>query len=175
MSIPPITRQPVQLHYAVGQCSLGSVLVAGGELGICAVLLGDDPESVTGELKKRFPHTALLRRDQELAQYLSQVVGLVEAPARPLDILIDLRGSTFQQRVWQALREIPVGTTTTYTEVATRIGAPKAVRAVARACATNPLALVVPCHRVIGKSGGLTGYRWGLERKRTLLDRESQR
>jgi AraC family transcriptional regulator, regulatory protein of adaptative response / methylated-DNA-[protein]-cysteine methyltransferase len=175
MSVPAITRQPAQLHYAIGQCSLGSVLVAGGERGICAVLLGDDPESLTGELEKRFPHTALLRRDQELAQYLSQVVGLVEVPARPLDLLIDLRGSTFQQRVWQALREIPVGTTTTYTEVATRIGAPRAVRAVARACATNPLALVVPCHRVIGKSGGLTGYRWGLERKRMLLERESQR
>jgi AraC family transcriptional regulator of adaptative response/methylated-DNA-[protein]-cysteine methyltransferase len=103
------------------------------------------------------------------------VIGLIEAPGRPLDLLLDLRGSTFQQRVWQALREIPVGTTTTYTEVASRIGAPKAVRAVARACATNPLALVVPCHRVIGKSGSLTGYRWGLERKRMLLDRESQR
>jgi AraC family transcriptional regulator of adaptative response/methylated-DNA-[protein]-cysteine methyltransferase len=103
------------------------------------------------------------------------VVELIEAPGRPLDLLLDLRGSTFQQRVWQALREIPVGTTTTYTEVASRIGAPKAVRAVARACATNPLALVIPCHRVIGKTGSLTGYRWGLERKRMLLDRESQR
>ena len=175
MNAPAIARQPAELHYAIGHCSLGSVLVARGERGVCAVLLGDDPESVARELENRFPRTALLRRDQELAQYLSQVVGLIEAPGRPLDLLLDLRGSTFQQRVWQALREIPAGTTTTYTEVATRIGAPKAVRAVARACATNPLALVVPCHRVIGKSGSLTGYRWGLERKRMLLDRESQR
>ena len=175
MSVPAITRHPGELHYAIGRCSLGSVLVAGGERGLCAVLLGDDAESVTRELEKRFPQTALLRRDQDLAQYLCQVVGLIEAPGRPLDLLLDLRGTTFQQRVWQALREIPAGTTSTYTEVASRIGVPKAVRAVARACATNPLALVVPCHRVVGKDGGLTGYRWGLERKRILLERESQR
>jgi AraC family transcriptional regulator, regulatory protein of adaptative response / methylated-DNA-[protein]-cysteine methyltransferase len=175
MSVPAITRHPAELHYAIGRCSLGSVLVARGERGLCAVLLGDDPESVTCELEKRFPQTTLLRRDQDLAQYLSQVVGLIEAPGRPLDLLLDLRGTTFQQRVWQALREIPAGTTSTYSKLASRIGAPKAVRAVARACATNPLALVAPCHRVIGKDGGLTGYRWGVERKRILLERESQR
>jgi AraC family transcriptional regulator of adaptative response/methylated-DNA-[protein]-cysteine methyltransferase len=174
MSVPA-TRQIAQLHYAIGQCSLGFVLIARAERGVCAVLLGDDPESVTSELEKRFALTPLLRRDEELAECLSQVVGLIEAPGRPLDLLLDLRGSTFQQRVWQALREIPVGTTTTYSEVASRIGAPKAVRAVARACATNPLALLVPCHRVIGKNGGLTGYRWGVERKRMLLERESRK
>ena len=174
MSVPA-TRQVAQLHYAIGQCSLGFVLIARAERGVCAVLLGDDPESVTSELEKRFAPTSLLRRDEELAECLSQVVGLIEAPGRPLDLLLDLRGSTFQRRVWQALREIPVGTTTTYSEVASRIGAPKAVRAVARACATNPLALLVPCHRVIGKNGGLTGYRWGVERKRMLLERESQK
>ena len=174
MSVPA-TRQIAQLHYAIGQCSLGFVLIARAERGVCAVLLGDDPESVTRELEKRFAPTPLLRRDDELAAYLSQVVGLIEAPGRPLDLLLDLRGSTFQQRVWQALREIPVGTTTTYSEVASRIGAPKAVRAVARACATNPLALLVPCHRVIGKDGDLSGYRWGMERKRMLLERESQK
>ena len=175
MSVPAIARQPAELHYAIGHCSLGSVLVARGERGVCGVLLGDDAESVTRELGTRFPRTILLRRDQELAQYLAQVVGLIEAPGRPFDLLLDLRGTTFQQRVWQALREIPAGTTSTYTEVASRIGARNAVRAVARACATNPLALVVPCHRVIGKDGGLTGYRWGLERKRILLEREAQR
>ena len=174
MSVPA-TRQIAQLHYAIGQCSLGLVLIARADQGVCAVLLGDDPKSVTSELEKRFAPTRLLRRDEELAEYLSQVVGLIETPSRPLDLLLDLRGSTFQQRVWQALREIPVGTTTTYTEVASRIGAPKAVRAVARACATNPLALLVPCHRVIGKDGGLTGYRWGVERKRMLLERESRK
>ncbi|HEX6405575.1 MAG TPA: methylated-DNA--[protein]-cysteine S-methyltransferase [Gemmatimonadales bacterium] len=172
MSVPA-TRQIAQLYYAIGQCSLGFVLIARAERGVCAVLLGDNPESVTSELEKRFAPASLLRRDDELAEYLSQIVGLIEAPGRPLDLLLDLRGSTFQQRVWQALREIPVGTTTTYSEVASRIGAPKAVRAVARACATNPLALLVPCHRVIGKDGDLTGYRWGVERKRTLLERES--
>ena len=174
MSVPA-TRQIAQLHYAIGPCSLGFVLIARAERGVCAVLLGDNPESLTSELEKRFAHTPLLRRDEELAEYLSQVVGLIETPSRPLDLLLDLRGSTFQRRVWQALREIPVGTTTTYTEVASRIGAPKAVRAVARACATNPLALLVPCHRVIGKDGGLTGYRWGVERKRMLLERESRK
>jgi AraC family transcriptional regulator of adaptative response/methylated-DNA-[protein]-cysteine methyltransferase len=174
MSVPS-TRQIAQLHYAIGQCSLGFVLIARAERGVCAVLLGDDPESVTTELEKRFAPTSLLRRDEELAEYLSQVVGLIEVPGRPLDLLLDLRGSTFQQRVWQALREIPAGTTTTYSEVASRIGAPKAVRAVARACATNPLALLVPCHRVIGKDGDLSGYRWGMERKRMLLERESQK
>ena len=175
MSVPAITRQPAELHYTIGHCSLGFILIARGEQGICAVLLGDDPESVTGELEKRFPQTALLRLDQELAQYLAQVVRLTESPGQPLDLLLDLRGTTFQRRVWQALQEIPAGTTTTYSEVASRIGAPRAVRAVARACATNPLALVVPCHRVIGKNGTLTGYRWGLERKRVLLEREFQR
>jgi AraC family transcriptional regulator, regulatory protein of adaptative response / methylated-DNA-[protein]-cysteine methyltransferase len=174
MSVPA-TRQTAQLHYAIGQCSLGFVLIARSERGVCAVLLGDDPESVTGELEKRFAPTVLLRRDEELAEYLSQVVGLIEAPGRPLNLLLDLRGSTFQQRVWQALREIPAGATTTYSELAGRIGSPKAVRAVARACASNPLALLVPCHRVIGKDGGLTGYRWGVERKRMLLERESRK
>ena len=173
MSVPA-TRQVAQLHYAIGQCSLGFVLIARAERGVCAVLLGDNPESVTTELEKCFAPTSLLRCDEELAEYLSQVVGLIEVPSRPLDLLLDLRGSTFQQRVWQALREIPVGTTTTYSEVASRIGAPKAVRAVARACATNPLALLVPCHRVIGKDGDLSGYRWGIERKRMLLEREFQ-
>jgi len=175
MSVPAITRQLAELHYAIGHCSLGSVLVARGEQGVCAVLLGDDPESISRELESRFPDTTLLRRDEALAQYLAQVVGVIEAPGRPLDLLLDLRGTSFQLQVWQALREIPAGTTSTYSKVASRIGAPKAVRAVARACATNPLALVVPCHRVIGKDSGLTGYRWGLERKRILLERESRR
>jgi AraC family transcriptional regulator, regulatory protein of adaptative response / methylated-DNA-[protein]-cysteine methyltransferase len=163
---------PTELHFAIGQCSLGSVLVARSEHGVCAVLLGDEPEAVIRELAQRFPGSVLLRQDEELGHSLAQVVGLVEAPGQTLNLLIDLRGTTFQQRVWQALREIPPGTTSTYTEVAGRIGSPKAVRAVARACAGNRLALVVPCHRVIGSDGALSGYRWGLERKRILLQRE---
>jgi AraC family transcriptional regulator, regulatory protein of adaptative response / methylated-DNA-[protein]-cysteine methyltransferase len=166
---------PTELHFAIGQCSLGSVLVARSERGVCAILLGDEPEAVIHELTQRFPRAVLVRQDEELGHSVSQVVGLVEAPGPTLDLLLDLRGSTFQQRVWQALREIPAGTTSTYTEVAGRIGAPKASRAVARACASNRLAVVVPCHRVIGSDGALSGYRWGLDRKRILLRREGAR
>ena len=167
------TTSAADLHFAIGQCSLGSVLVARGERGVRAILLGDDPESVTRELKRRFPSEALVRRDEHLAQSLSQVIGLVETPGQTLDLLLDLRGTAFQQRVWQALREIPAGSTVTYTEVARRIGAPKSVRAVAQACASNALALVVPCHRVVRSDGDLAGYRWGVGRKRMLLQREA--
>jgi AraC family transcriptional regulator of adaptative response/methylated-DNA-[protein]-cysteine methyltransferase len=170
LSIPATT----ELQFALGQCSLGSVLVAQGERGVCAILLGDEPEAVIRELAERFPRTELVRRDADLTELVSQVVGLVETPARPLDLLLDLRGTTFQQRVWQALREIPAGTTATYTEVASRIGAPRAVRAVAHACAVNALAVAVPCHRVVRSDGALSGYRWGVERKRRLLESEAR-
>jgi AraC family transcriptional regulator, regulatory protein of adaptative response / methylated-DNA-[protein]-cysteine methyltransferase len=170
MSAPRLTA--TELRFAIGQCSLGSVLVARTKRGVCAILLGDTPEAVVLELTHRFPQAVLVRQDKDLADSVSQVVGLVETPGQTLDLLLDLRGTTFQHRVWQALREIPAGTTSTYTEVAGRIGAPKAVRAVARACASNPLAVVVPCHRVVGSDGALSGYRWGIERKRALLQRE---
>jgi len=163
-----------ELSFAIGQCSLGAVLVARSGRGVCAILLGDNPESVTEELTKRFPEAIHVRRDEDLRESLAQVIGLVESPGQPLELLLDLRGTAFQQRVWQALREIPAGATTTYAEVATRIGAPTSARAVAHACATNPLALVVPCHRVIRRDGTLAGYYWGLERKRILLEREAQ-
>jgi AraC family transcriptional regulator of adaptative response/methylated-DNA-[protein]-cysteine methyltransferase len=162
------------LHYAIGQCSLGRILVARSERGVCAIFLDDDPEALTRELADRFPQATLVRRDDELAQSVAEVTGLVETPRKPLELLLDLRGTVFQQRVWQALREIPAGTTTTYAEVARRIGAPKSVRAVAHACATNPVALVVPCHRVLRRDGALAGYRWGLDRKRILLEREAE-
>jgi AraC family transcriptional regulator, regulatory protein of adaptative response / methylated-DNA-[protein]-cysteine methyltransferase len=168
------TTEAPELYYAIGECSLGSVLVARSQRGVCAVLLGDDPASVTGELGHRFPEAVLVRRDDQLNQSLSQVIDVIERPGQTLDLLLDLRGTAFQQRVWQALREIPAGRTTTYTEVAGRIGAPRAVRAVAHACATNRLALVVPCHRVVRTDGSLGGYHWGLERKRILLERETR-
>lgn len=175
MSASVTSSAAADLHFAIGQCSLGSVLVASGARGVRAILLGDDPESVIGELKRRFPDATLVRRDEDLSQSLSQVIGLVETPGQPLDLLLDLRGTTFQQRVWQALQEIPAGSTVTYSQVACRIGAPKSVRAVAHACASNALALVVPCHRVVRSDGGLAGYRWGVERKRILLQREAMR
>jgi AraC family transcriptional regulator of adaptative response/methylated-DNA-[protein]-cysteine methyltransferase len=125
------------------------------------------------ELTRRFPRASLIREDDELGGLLTDVVGLVEAPGRGVDLLLDLRGTAFQQRVWQALREIPAGTTATYTEVASRIGEPMSVRAVAHACAANPLAVAVPCHRVVRADGSLSGYRWGVQRKRALLQREA--
>lgn len=161
------------IRFAVGECSLGAILVAATEKGICSILLGDDPNALVHELERQFPKAQLVGGDQEFEQWVAKVVGLVEASALPFDLPLDLRGTAFQQRVWQALRAIPAGATASYSDVAASIGAPKAVRAVARACASNPLAVVIPCHRVVRNDGGLSGYRWGVERKRALLDREA--
>ncbi len=163
-----------QIRFAVGECSLGSILVARSDRGVCAILLGDDPDRLARELQDRFPRATLVGGDVEYEATVAAVVGLVESPGLGLDLPLDVRGTAFQQRVWQALREIPAGSTATYTEVARRIGAPRAVRAVARACATNPLAVAIPCHRVVRNDGGLSGYRWGVERKRALLEREAR-
>jgi AraC family transcriptional regulator of adaptative response/methylated-DNA-[protein]-cysteine methyltransferase len=157
----------------VGECSLGSILVAATGKGICAILLGDDPEALVRELDDRFPKATLIAGDEAFEEWVAKVVGLVEAPALGLDLPLDVRGTAFQRRVWQALREIPPGSTTSYREIAARIGAPKAVRAVAQACASNPIAVAIPCHRVVRNNGELSGYRWGVERKRALLDREA--
>jgi AraC family transcriptional regulator of adaptative response/methylated-DNA-[protein]-cysteine methyltransferase len=162
------------IRFAVGECSLGSILVAQSERGICAILLGDDPDALTRDLQDRFPQATLIGGDAAFERLVAQVVGFVEAPAVGLDLPLDVRGTAFQQRVWQALRHIPAGATASYTDIATRIGAPQAVRAVARACAANPLAVAIPCHRVVRHDGALSGYRWGIERKRTLLAREAQ-
>jgi len=148
--------------------------VARSVRGLCAILLGDHPEDLVRELGKRFPQALRIRGDGQFEQLMRQVVSLVEAPRRPLDLLLDVRGTVFQQRVWEALREIPAGSTTTYKEIAGRIGAPRSIRAVAQACAANPLAVAIPCHRVVRQDGGLSGYRWGLERKRALLQREAR-
>lgn len=162
------------IRFAIGECSLGSILVARSERGVCAILLGDDPDALARDLQDRFPRATLIGGDAEFERLVSQVVGFVEAPGIGLDLPLDVRGTAFQQRVWQALREIPAGSTTTYTEVARRIGSPMSVRAVAQACAANALAVAIPCHRVVRKDGGLSGYRWGVDRKRALLQREAR-
>ncbi len=160
------------LRFAIGECWLGSILVAASEQGVCAILLGDDPQKLARDLQDRFPKAQLVGGDAAFDQWVAQVVGFVEAPAVGLDLPLDIRGTAFQQRVWQALRAIPAGSTATYTEIAKRIGCPRSMRAVARACCANPLAVAIPCHRVVRTDGGLAGYRWGVERKRALLDRE---
>ena len=161
------------IRFAVGECSLGSILVAAAARGVCAVLLGDDPEALAHELEDRFPRAALVGGDGEFESVVARIIGLVEAPALGLELPLDLRGTTFQRRIWLALREVPAGTTASYSEIADRVGSPKAARAVARACAANPLAVAVPCHRVVRNDGKLGGYRWGVQRKRALLAREA--
>ena len=160
------------IRFAVGECSLGSILVASSDRGVCAISLGDDPDMLVRELQDRFSRSNMIGGDSNFEKLVAKVVGFIEAPMLGLDLPLDIRGTTFQQRVWQALREIPAGTTISYTDIADRIGMPKAVRAVARACGANVLAVAIPCHRVVRSDGSLSGYRWGVERKRVLLKRE---
>jgi AraC family transcriptional regulator, regulatory protein of adaptative response / methylated-DNA-[protein]-cysteine methyltransferase len=160
------------IRFAVGECSLGSILVAATGKGVCAILFGDDPDALVRELQDRFPKAQLIGGDDGFERLVATVVGFIEAPAQGLDLPLDMRGTAFQQRVWQALRQIPSGSTASYAEIAKRIGRPKAVRAVAQACASNRIAVAIPCHRVVRTDGALSGYRWGAERKRALLDRE---
>ena len=162
-----------RIRFAVGQASLGAVLVAATKKGVCAITLGDDPHALVRELQDRFPNAEFEGGDVEFERMVAQVVGLVEAPGQRLDLPLDIRGTAFQQRVWAALRAIPPGKTATYQEVARAIGQPKAVRAVAQACGANPLAVAIPCHRVVRTDGDVSGYRWGVERKRKLIDREA--
>ena len=163
------------LRFAIGQCSLGSILVASSPGGVAAILLGDDPDALVRDLQDRFRNADLVGRDAGYETLVARVVGLVEAPGMGCDLPLDIRGTVFQQRVWQALREIPPGATSTYGEIADRIGATGGARAVAGACAANSLAVAIPCHRVVRQDGALSGYRWGIERKRTLLELEGAR
>ncbi len=165
----------MSMRFAVGQCWLGAVLVAATETGVCAVFLGDDPDALVQELQDRFPKALLVGGDRDFEGHMAKVIGSVEAPGQGLHLPMDIRGTAFQQRVWQALRDIPAGATASYTDIARRIGAPKAVRAVAGACGANPIAVAIPCHRVVRRDGALSGYRWGIERKRALLQREAIR
>jgi AraC family transcriptional regulator, regulatory protein of adaptative response / methylated-DNA-[protein]-cysteine methyltransferase len=161
------------IRFAVGECSLGSVLVAASERGVCAIYLGDDPDALVKDLQDQFPKAHLVGGDKKFERTVAQVVGFIEAPKTGLDLPLDVRGTAFQQRVWQALREIPAGSTASYTDIAERIGLPKAVRAVAGACASNKLAVAIPCHRVVRHDGNISGYRWGVGRKSALLEREA--
>lgn len=160
------------IRFAVAHCALGALLVAASDKGVCAILMDDDPEALVQSLQQRFPRAELVGADAGFEQWVARVIGFIEAPGIGLDLPLDLRGTAFQRRVWQALCRVPVGETISYTQLARRIGMPGAVRAVAQACARNPLALAVPCHRVVRTDGSLSGYRWGVERKRELLQRE---
>ena len=161
------------IRFAIGECSLGSILVAQSDRGICAILLGDDPDSLARELQDQFPQANLIGGDPSFERIVAKVVGFVETPSLGLDLPLDVRGTAFQQRVWQSLRKIPAGSTASYTEIAKLIGCPKSVRAVAQACGANTLAVAIPCHRVVRNDGALSGYRWGVERKRALLAKEA--
>lgn len=167
-----------QIQFGFGQFWLGGFLVAASPLGVCSIKLGDDPQALMDDLRREFPQAEPMGKNTVFKQWMAAVVGLMESPGLGLEVPLDVRGTEFQQRVWQALRAIPVGQTASYAEIARRIGQPKAVRAVAGACAANRLAVVIPCHRVVGSGysskGELGGYRWGVERKQALLNREKQ-
>jgi AraC family transcriptional regulator of adaptative response/methylated-DNA-[protein]-cysteine methyltransferase len=162
------------IRYAIAESSLGLTLVAASEKGVCAIYFGDEPEGLRKDLQATFPRAEIVSADKSFEKLTAKVLAFVDDPAKDLDLPLDMRGTAFQHRVWEALRRIPAGTTASYAEIARKIGKPKAVRAVARACATNRIAVAIPCHRVIGSNGSLTGYRGGIERKRTLLAKEAK-
>ena len=162
------------IKFAIGECSLGSVLVAASDKGVCAILFGDDPKALRQELEKQFPRARLVSGDKSFEQLASEVIGFVEDPRIGFDLPLDIRGTAFQHRVWQALRRIPAGATASYADIAEAIGAPGSARAVARACASNRVAVAIPCHRVVRSDGSISGYRGGVERKRALLAKEAK-
>jgi AraC family transcriptional regulator of adaptative response/methylated-DNA-[protein]-cysteine methyltransferase len=162
-----------EIHFSIAECSLGLVLIARTERGLCAIFFGDDTEALARELRRRFPEATLLPVDVTEDSLLRKALALMESPDEHLSLPLDLQGTPFQKRVWQALREIGPGYTTSYAGIAAQIGAPRAVRAVAQACAANPVAVAIPCHRVVRSDGAISGYRWGIERKRGLLAREA--
>jgi AraC family transcriptional regulator of adaptative response/methylated-DNA-[protein]-cysteine methyltransferase len=158
--------------YTVASSRLGRVLVAYSGTGVCAIMIDDDAESMLGELTGRFPRVNIVEDETALADVAAGVVRAIENPASRFEAAIDVRGTPFQKRVWGALRRIPAGRTASYADIARRLGVPGAARAVGAACAANPLAVVVPCHRVVGSGGDLCGYYWGLARKKALLKAE---
>lgn len=162
----------MQIIYALVECYLGWVLVAATEMGICAIDFGDQPDSLINDFRARFPGAELIADDVDFSDWVSDVVAFLESPQNGLDLPLDIQGTAFQRRVWKALQQIPCGSTLSYSQVADRIGDPQSVRAVARACASNKIAVAIPCHRVVRSDGDLAGYRWGVERKRMLLERE---
>lgn len=164
-------RAVTDIFFSIGECSLGSILVAQSARGVCSILIGEDQALLARDLQDQFPKANLIGKESE--ELVAKVVGLIEKPGVGLDLPLDIRGTAFQRGVWQALQQIPPGSTATYTDIANQIGAPPAVRAVAQACGANALAVAIPCHRVIRNDGSLSGYRWGVERKRALLEREA--
>ena len=163
-----------EINFALGHTTLGAILVASSKKGVVAVLLGDNPDKLLRDLQDRFPRAELIGADKEYEKLVARVVGLIEAPGQGLNLPLDIRGTAFQRRVWRALQKISAGTTVSYAELAKRIGSPRSVRAVASACAANNIAVAIPCHRVVRTDGTLSGYAWGIARKRELIDRESQ-
>jgi AraC family transcriptional regulator of adaptative response/methylated-DNA-[protein]-cysteine methyltransferase len=163
----------LEIRFAVAKSYLGWVLVAATERGICVIDFGDRPETLRERLLVRFPKAILRDDDRDFAAWVARVLAFIEAPSRGLDLPLDIHGTAFQQRVWRALQAVPPGSTATYAEVARRIGSPTAVRAVAGACASNPIAVAIPCHRIIRSDGNFGGYRWGVARKRALVAREA--
>jgi len=161
------------LFFTLKHCSLDHVLVAQSQTGICAIMLGDTPELLVLDLQNQYPQAELVAADKDQERIATEVISLIEDPFLKLDLALDIQGTAFQQQVWRALQNIPPGKTATYNEIAQQIDSPGAVRAVANACAANKLAAVIPCHRVIRKNGSVSGYRWGVERKRQLLAREA--
>jgi AraC family transcriptional regulator, regulatory protein of adaptative response / methylated-DNA-[protein]-cysteine methyltransferase len=162
------------LHFGLFGSSLGQVLIASGPRGICSITLGDSGDALTSDLVRRFPAATLERNDAKLRAAFAQVEAFLRDPSRGLSLTLDAGGTEFQQRVWRSLRDIPAGETVSYADVARRIGAPTSSRAVAQACGANRIALAIPCHRVVRRDGGLSGYRWGPARKRALLAMESR-
>jgi AraC family transcriptional regulator, regulatory protein of adaptative response / methylated-DNA-[protein]-cysteine methyltransferase len=160
------------IRYGIAESTLGTVLVATSDAGVCAILLGDDESALRTDLAQRFPASTLTEDGTPLDGLMTEVLRLIEQPRRGLDRPLDVRGTTFQRKVWKALRAIPAGATASYADIARRVGEPQAVRAVAQACAANSIAVAIPCHRVVRSDGALSGYRWGVNRKRSLLQRE---
>jgi AraC family transcriptional regulator of adaptative response/methylated-DNA-[protein]-cysteine methyltransferase len=163
-----------EIRFAIGESSLGAILVAATPKGVCAIDIGDDPAALARNLQDRFPNAKLIGNDAAFERLVAQVVGMIEAPGIGTNLPLDTRGTAFQQRVWLALRDIPPGQTASYAEIARRIGSPTSARAVAQACASNTIAVAIPCHRVVRTGGELSGYRWGVERKRALLAKEAR-
>ncbi len=170
-----VATMNTHIHFDIGSSTLGQVLVATNEKGVCAILLGNSAAMVTRELRERFPEAQLEQDAARLARVLPKVLAFADGRGATLDLPLDPAGTEFQQRVWRALRGIPSGTTASYADIARRIDAPKSFRAVAQACGANPIALAIPCHRVVRNDGALSGYRWGVARKRALLEREATR
>lgn len=170
----PLIRAAATIGFAIAPCSLGFVIIAVSEQLIRSIMVGDDPEMLMSDLQNQFPHHAIELNENDDAGLVAKVVDLIERPDKALELPLDIRGTDFQMRVWDALQQVPAGTTVSYTFLAEQIGAPNAVQAVAQACAANPLAVAIPCHRAVCANGDLAGYRWGIERKRALLEREAK-